>query len=130
MKLAKFSLILTAVVYAAIGVIFLADPVYWASSLDIVLPTPTAIIDFRATYGGCMFAIAVFFVYCLKDSKRIRVGLVFQAISLAGFGLTRGFGIILNPNSRPVNYYLLAAEVFGVVLAVFCLSRLGKTDNI
>ena len=130
MKLARFSVFLTSIVYVLIGVIFLFDPVYWASSLDISLPTPTAIIDFRATYGGSMLAIAVFLLYCLKNSEFLRIGILFQAISLAGFGLTRGLGIIFTAGSRPVNYYLLAAEVFGVGLAVFCLSRFGKTDNI
>ncbi|MEZ5345374.1 MAG: DUF4345 domain-containing protein [Pyrinomonadaceae bacterium] len=130
MILARFSVALTALVYAAIGFIFIADPVYWASSVDISLPTPTAIIDLRATYGGCMLSIAVFLIYCLKDLEKLRTGLIFQAVSLAGFGLTRSLGIFLNPGTRTIMFYLLAAEVFGVCLAVFCLSRIHKTDNI
>ncbi len=130
MKLARFSIFLTAAAYGAIGLIFLVDPVYWGSTVDISLPTPTAIIDLRATYGGCMFAIAIFFIYSLKNSSLIRAGLIFQAISLGGFGLARLVGILMTPPSRGIMYYLLAAEVFGASLAVYCLSRLGKTDNI
>jgi len=130
MRISRFSILLAAIAYAAIGLIFLIDPVYWGSSVDISLPTPTAIIDLRATYGGCMLAIAIFLAYCLANSRLIRVGLIFQAISLGGFGLARLAGIIMNPPTRGIMYYLLLAEIFGVALAVYCLSRLPKTDNI
>ena len=130
MNLAKFSLALTGLAYLVIGIIFLFDPVYWGSSVDIALPTPTAIIDLRATYGGCMFAIAVFLFYCLSKESFIKIGLIFQAVSFAGFGITRLAGIVANPPARGIMYYLLIAEILGVALAVYCLSRLPKTDNI
>ena len=130
MGLARFSVALTAAVYLAIGVIFLIDPVYWGASVDISLPTNTAIIDLRATYGGCMFAIGIFLLYCLKNAALLKIGLIFQAVSLAGFGLSRLAGIIGSPPARGIMYYLLLAEIVGVGLALVCLSRLRKTDNI
>lgn len=130
MKLAKFSLILTALVYLAIGIIFLVDPVYWASSLDISLPTKTAIIDLRATYGGCMLALGVFFLYSIKSRLFIRTGLVLQALTFAGFGLSRAAGIFIDGTPRPIMFYLLIAEICGFGLAVYCLWQIGKTDKI
>ena len=76
MPIAKISVALTAIVYLAIGIIFLLDPIYWGSSVDISLPTSTAIIDLRATYGGCMFAIGVFLFYCLKNPALLKAGLL------------------------------------------------------
>jgi len=130
MPIAKISVALTAIVYLAIGIIFLADPIYWGSSVDISLPTPTAIIDLRATYGGCMFAIAVFLFYCLKNSTLLKAGLIFQIISFAGFGLSRFAGILLDGPPRAIMYYLLIAEIFGFILGVFGLWQLSKTAKI
>lgn len=121
---------MTAIVYLAIGIIFLVDPVYWASSIDISLPTTTAIIDLRATYGGCMFAIAVFLFYCLKSSNLLKAGLIFQLISFAGFGLSRFAGILIDGPPRAIMYYLLIAEIFGFLLGVLGLWQLGKTAKI
>ena len=130
MPIAKISLILTAIVYLAIGIIFLVDPIYWASSLDISLPTPTAIIDLRATYGGYMFAIAVFLFYCLRNSELMKVGLIFQVISFAGFGLSRFAGILIGGHPRAIMYYLLIAEILGFALGIFGLWQLSKTAKI
>ncbi|NNE99008.1 MAG: DUF4345 domain-containing protein [Pyrinomonadaceae bacterium] len=130
MLIAKTSVTLTAIVYLAIGIIFLADPVYWASSIDISLPTPTAVTDLRATYGGCMLAIGVFLLFCLKNSAFLKAGLTFQVISFAGFGLSRLAGILLDGQPRAIMYYLLAAEICGFLLGAFGLWQLGKTAKI
>ena len=130
MLIAKISVILTALIFLAIGIIFLVDPIYWASSLDISLPSTTAIIDLRATYGGCMFAIAVFMFYCLKDSVFLKAGLIFQIICYAGFGLSRFAGILIDGQPKPIMYYLLAAEIFGVSLGALGLRQLSKTTKI
>ncbi len=126
MKLAKLSLILTALVYLVIGIMFLSSPIYWAASVDISLPTTTAIIDLQATYGGCMLAIGVFFLYCVKDNKLISAGLILQAISLAGFAIGRIVGIAIYGMPRPIMFYLLAAEISGVALAIYCLSQIKE----
>jgi hypothetical protein len=126
MNLAKFSIFLTACVYCVIGMMFLISPVYWAKGIDIEPLTPTAIIDLQATYGGCMLALGVFFIYCLKNAGLIRVGLILQAITLGGFGVGRILGIAVYGMPRPVLFYLLAAEVSGVLLAIYCLSQLKE----
>lgn len=121
MNTAKFSIILTSLIYFVIGVMFLSAPVYWASGIDIELTSNTAIIDLQATYGGCMFALGVFFLYCLKNSQLIRVGLVLQAITLGGFAIGRVIGILMNGVPKPVIFYLMIAEISGILLAIYCL---------
>ncbi len=123
MNLVKFSIIITAVIFLVIGLMFLTSPVYWASSVDISLNSTTAIIDFQATYGGCMFAIGIFFLYCLRKSELIRIGLILQAITLGGFAFGRIVGVFSNGIPKPIIFYLLAAEISGVLLAIFCLSK-------
>lgn len=130
MKLAKISIAVTAAVYLIIGIMFLTAPVYWAEGVDITLPTPTAVIDLQATYGGCMAGLGVFFLYCLRNEASIRTGLVLQALTLGGFALSRVLGIVLYGRPEPLIYYLLVSEAGGVLLALYCLRRTAKTDRI
>jgi hypothetical protein len=130
MKLAKISIIITAAVYLIIGVMFLTSPVYWVKGVDILLPTPTAIIDLQATYGGCMFALGIFFLYTYKNLSLIRMGLILQAITLGGFAFGRFVGILMHGIPKPIIFYLFIAEISGVILAIYCLSQMSKTDKI
>ena len=130
MKIAKTSIILTSLVYSVIGIMFLTSPIYWASTIDISLPTNTAIVDLQATYGGAMLSLGIFFVYCLKSKATIRFGLILQAITLGGFAFGRISGMLINGMPRPIMFYLLIAEISGVILAIFCLRQIGKTDRI
>lgn len=123
MKLAKISIIITAIIYLIIGLMFLTSPVYWIKGVDILLPTPTAIIDLQATYGGCMFTLGIFFLYILKNSSLIRIGLILQALTLGGFAFGRIVGIFMHGVPKTIMFYLLVAEISGLVLAVFCLSK-------
>ena len=130
MKLAKISVVITALVYLIIGLMFLTVPNYWVSDIDIVLNSPTAVMDVRATYGGCMFAIGVFLVYWSTDLKNIRIGLIFQAISLAGFAFGRVLGFFVDGIPKPIMFYLLLAEISGIILAVYCLRHIEKENKI
>ena len=94
MKLAKVSLGLQALMYLLIGIASWVDPLWIAKGVQINLPTPVSITDFRATYGGFCIATGLYFVYCIRN--HVRAGLVLQLLSAAGFGLARLYGIIFD----------------------------------
>lgn len=125
MPLARISIFLTILIYLIIGVWCLVAPIQTSSGVEISLPTTTAIIDFRATYGGLLLGIGIFFIICLKETY-IRMGLILQALSLGGLAFGRVVGLILDGLPKPLLIYFLIAEIAGVVLAVFAFWRLDK----
>ena len=126
MQLARFSLVVTILIYLIIGFWCLFAPVQTSSGVDIQLPTVTALVDFRATYGGMLVGIRIFFIICLKETH-IRVGLYLQALSLGGLAFGRVVGLALDGIPKPLIIYFLVAEIAAVILAMVALSRLGRT---
>ena len=100
-----------------------------ASLVGIELPTPSAVIDFRATYGGLEIGLAVFFAICALRNSWLRPGLVAQVVSLGGFAFGRIIGLILNGTPQPIIYYLLVAEFAGCVLGLFALVKEPRVNG-
>lgn len=65
MDLGRISVALSAVIFGGFGLAFLFWPVQTAAFVNIQLPTPAAIIDFRAVHGGLEVGLAVFFAVCV-----------------------------------------------------------------
>jgi hypothetical protein len=110
----------TAVVYAAIGVAFIVAPDSLLPRVNITAPPGTALTDIRAVYGGLDFGIGAFLAFCYLR-RQIALGLYASAFTLAGLACARTIGIILQPEQDPITYYLLAAEIIGVALAIMAL---------
>ncbi len=126
MKLAKYSLFITALTFLGIGFFCLLAPVEASSLVDIQLPTPTAITDFRANYGGCIIGIGFFYVFCYFEPDYIRLGLILQALSFGGFVVGRLIGMAFDGIPKPLLIYFLIAEFAAVVLAIVALRDFGK----
>lgn len=130
MALARFSLFLSALMFAAFGLWFLADPVGSARLVEIVLPTTTARIDFRATYGGLNLAIAALLLLAaLRPAEHARAGLLLQIAALAGYAGGRLAGMAADsaaPMPMPV---ILAFEIGGVGLGVIALLRASRRPS-
>lgn len=129
MSIGRFSIILSVIVFGSFGVAFLLFPLFMASIVGIELPTPSAVIDFRATYGGLEIGLAVFLAICAFKESWIRPGLVAQAASLGGFAVGRIIGLILDGTPQPIIYYLLVAESAGCVLGLFALAKESRVNN-
>lgn len=125
MQLAKFSIFITVLIYLIIGIWCLFAPIQTSSGIEISLPTTTAIIDFRATYGGLLVGIGIFFIVCLKDTY-VRLGLILQALTLGGFAFGRVVGLVLDGIPNPIIIYFLIAEIGGVILAMFAMRSLRR----
>lgn len=62
MRFVRAVLVLSGLLFLAVGAAFLARPVAWAKSLGILLLEPLAVRDFRALYGGLDLGIGCFFL--------------------------------------------------------------------
>ncbi len=127
MKLAKFSLFITAITFLGIGFFCLLAPIETSSLVDIQLSTASAITDFRANYGGCIIGVGIFYFVCYFNPDYIRLGLILQALSFGGFVVGRLIGIAFDGIPKPLLMYFLIAEFAAVILAVVALRNFGKT---
>lgn len=101
-------------------------PIEMAGGLDMVLAGPTAIMDFRATYGGMLLGFTIFFAICSIYPEYFRMGLILQALSFGGLAFGRGIGLIFDGTPKNLMIYFIVAEIILVLLAVYCLNRLSK----
>ena len=113
---------LTAVAFIGFGLAFALWPEPMARITEIALPTPTARIDYVATYGGFQTAFGVFLVACARRSAWLEPGLWAAAASLAGFGLFRLLGVAMSngPVGTPI-YVGLGLELGGAALNLLAL---------
>jgi hypothetical protein len=129
MALPRVILWLTAIGFVAFGVAFTFWPSSMAGLLDISLPTPTARIDFAATYGGFELGFGAFLVACARRRDWTEIGLLAGALALGGFAIVRLLTLVLaGPAGTPI-YVALALEVTGVALNLWGLSSWRRSPQ-
>ncbi len=126
MKLARFVLISSALVFLAVGVGFLVIPVEWASLTEISLPTAMSRTDLRATYGGLDFAVGVFLIVAARRNEWVRPGLLVLALAAAGFATGRVIGFIAEGSAGNLMLLFLAIEFGVVAVALLALRRVSR----
>ncbi len=112
----RMILLLTALVFVALGACFVSVPVRMASFVDIVADQPAAIADIRAVYGGMQIGFGVFLAWCGLSIPRVRTGLLAALMVLIGLATARIIGIADSPSQPMVTFLLLASEILGIVL--------------
>ncbi len=110
---ARTILALNVLLFLGFGVAFLVWPARMTQTPGVVLPSPTALSDVRAIYGGMELGIAAFLVVCLRRGA-IPTGLLAATLVLAGTALGRAVGLIVD-GYTPITLRLLVAEGFGAV---------------
>jgi hypothetical protein len=125
MSLGKTSLVIAAASFIVYGLAFLCAPVWAGSFVGVELPTPSARIDARATYGGFFLGTAIFWAMCARRAAWLRAGLAAQAFILGGFVFGRAVGIFVDGRANAAIYVLLAGEIIGVALALVALKQGG-----
>lgn len=126
MKAARILLFFGALVFVCIGAVFLAAPVEWGRVVEIEVATPMARTDLRATYGGFDLGFGVFLAVCAFRREWHRPGLAAAAIALAGFGLARSFGMLMEGAASSLMLGLAVAELSGAAAAFLSYRRLGS----
>ncbi len=119
-------LALTALGFAGFGFAFLLFPARIAALVDIVLTTPTAATDLRATYGGFEIGFAAFLAWCAAERTRVRIGLLAGAFALAGFAGGRVYGFLADGLVEPLLLAALALEAGGAVVCALGARAAGR----
>lgn len=123
MSFARIVLWLSALVFGAIGLLFVIAPVSWANVVEISLPTAMARTDLRATYGGFDLAFGVFLAICGMNSAWLRPGLLASGLVLLGFGLSRLLGIALEGEGHRLMWTFLLLELLGGALSFYAFAK-------
>ena len=126
MRIPRLVLWLVAVGFIVVGLAYTVWPLPMARLTEIPLPTPTARIDFAATYGGFQLGFGVFLIICARRPSWLLVGLWAAAASLLGFGVIRFLSLFLAPGPpQAIVYQSLALELGGAVLSSWAIRRAG-----
>jgi hypothetical protein len=99
----------------------LIAPETMASQTAIVLMLPSAVADFRATYGGFQTGVGLFLLVCAIRNTWIVPALTLQLFALGGFALGRAASIVVSGAVEPITLALLAVETGGFVAVAFAL---------
>lgn len=109
-------LLITALVFVALGAAFLTAPARLAEVVDLIAVQPAALAELRAMYGGMQIGFGVFLTWCGLSIPRVRTGLLAALMVFAGLAGGRFAGILAEPSQPAVTFALLAIEILGVVL--------------
>ena len=113
---------LTALGFLVFGTAFTFWPLQMAGIMEIGLPTPTARIDFMATYGGFELGVGAFLIACARRRDWTAPGLWAGAAALAGFATVRLLALLAAGGANRPIYIALVMEVLGVALNLWALS--------
>jgi hypothetical protein len=128
MRLAQFSLVLTALVFGGFGTWLLLWP-QALSKLGVELTTPAARTEIRAFYGGLELGFAFFFAIAATRPHWYEAALFAQAASLGAAAMARLFGLVVDGGAGPTMLVLLAAESAGSFLGIVALVRLRRQES-
>jgi hypothetical protein len=82
-------LLLIGLGFLGFGVGYALWPLPMARLTDIPLPSPTARVDFAATYGGLQIGLGIFLLKCARRAIWFDAGLWAAAAALTGMVLIR-----------------------------------------
>lgn len=123
MNLQRFVIFLAAIFFFLYGLAFSILSVEMALLVTESKPQgASALIDFRATYGGMTMAVglALFYLYSIHQ---IRACLVIVILLLMGMALTRTIGLVVEGEGNTFMYLYLVLELLGSAIAFYAMRR-------
>lgn len=119
-KLQRPLVLLAAVLFTGFGVWFLVAP-QGLEGIGIFADGGSARTDIRATYGGFELGMAAFLFLCAGRVDWLRVGLVAATLTVGGFALGRGVGILIEGSAEPLMWFFLGIEAAYSAAGALCL---------
>ena len=104
MTLPRTALLLTGLGFIGFGLAYTLWSLPMARLTELPLPTPTARIDFAATYGGLQLGFGIFLLRCVARPAWTEAGLWAATAALAGLGLVRVQSLVTagSPATPPI----------------------------
>lgn len=127
---AQLLLMCQGIVFVGIGGLFLLWPMWLSAFVSISLPNSTALVDFRAVYGGLQCGVGSFLLICAWQRQWLMHGLLACVCCFGGLALARGFSLLLTPTSTSINLVLLLAEILGLCVGFIGLIWLQSAKKI
>ena len=115
-------IVIAALIFTGFGVWFLIKPTA-LQGIGIEATSASARTDIRATYGGFELGVAAFLFWCAYREDWQHIGLIAATLFVAGFGVGRGVGILVEGGATAFMWSLLAIEVAYTGAALWCLNR-------
>jgi hypothetical protein len=120
MAFSRGLLALVGVLFIGFGGWGLIDPVAVAAMTGVKLPTPVALADGRAIYGGLTLGMGVFFLFAATRADLVRAGLWSTLLMVGGAGAGRAVGGVVDGAGAGV----LPPLFFEALIAAFALIAL------
>ena len=118
MSFAQIFLLVNATIAVAFGGAYLLFPVSMAALTELDLPTPTAVMDVRAFYGGQLIGLGVLALVFAARPPLVPYGLLVLAASLGGTGIGRLVGALVAGTFPPLMVGAFLAEIVVAALAL------------
>ncbi len=127
MNLQAVVVYLAAGFFLIYGIAFRVVPTYMLALVtDGQIQGSSALVDFRATYGGMTIAVGliIMFLYISSHTRSALIVVIFVLLSMA---LTRTLGFIIDGATNALMYAYLVLEVAGSLLAFVAIR--SHTDD-
>lgn len=118
--LARFFLLLNAVLHLYYGVVFALHPQEMMARLSLTATSAAGITEMRAFHGGLMLALGGLFLWAALDRRWLLPGLVLMLVTYLGAVVTRSVGMLLDGTGDALIRDILLIETLAL-----CLSILG-----
>lgn len=127
MKLAKLSLLASAIGFAGFGIVLFIAP-HLLERVGVAIMNPAGSIELRAFYGGIEVGLTAFFILAFKK-EWILPGLTVQIATTGFIVFFRIASIVIeNFNANPHIYWAMLAEGSLLILGIVALSLYKKKN--
>ncbi len=121
--LPKVALWINALVFVALGVWLIVDPVGGLSGVDVTARSPVGATELRAMYGGLELGLGVFGALAARRPAWQVPALWAFTLAVGGLGAVRGLSSLLTAGHSPMLWALFATETVGTVVNVAALRQ-------
>jgi hypothetical protein len=123
MLFARIILTITGLVFFVHGLVCFIHPATIGIESGLVMPTPSAVIEVRAEYGGLPMALGLFFLAAALQKIKIRAGLIVMATALTGYATSRIAAVLIAAQIDPYNLAAITYELTTALLALWALKK-------
>lgn len=124
-RLPQILVVLSALAFGGLGVVFMLDPSRLAGTVELGT-SPFQTIELRAMYGGLEIGVALFLLWCAASPQRVALGLWFSLFAYSGLGLGRLLGVVLSGVEAGPHWTLITIEAVAVTLSLGGLAILKR----
>jgi hypothetical protein len=122
---------LAGIAFLAVGVMSLVTPAAGMAPFGMALPTPSAVNEIRANYGGMHLAMGAFYLWAAARPAWRRAALLVLALFTGGLVVGRLVSLAADGAPNAFVWRLLVVEAAGAAAAAVLLRRTpprGESD--